>query len=270
MLDLTIAVPVLNEEKNLPECLDSIGKEFARHVVIIDSGSTDKTREIAKQYGAEVVDFDWDGRFPKKRNWFLRNHLPDTAWVLFLDADENLTTEFKEELIRTLPGSKKSGYWLRYTIHFLGASLKGGYPLQKLALFRTGAGEYEEIAEERWSNLDMEVHEHPVIKGAIGKIRARIDHRETKTDKEDVARHADYAAWEAARIKASDRDTADRQRWTWRQRMKRYIVTTPFAGSLYFVGSFLFMGGFLDGMRGVRFAYKKAAYFSLIYHQIKK
>ena len=97
-LDITIAIPVKNEEKNLGGCLDAIGDDFARSIVLIDSQSTDGTLEIARAYGIDVVDFKWDGKFPKKRNWFLRNHSIQTEWIMFLDADEYLTAEFKNEL----------------------------------------------------------------------------------------------------------------------------------------------------------------------------
>ena len=139
-LDLTIAIPVRNEEKNLPGCLEAIGAGLAKTIVVIDSGSTDSTRDIAKRFGAEVIDFQWNGRFPKKRNWFLRNHAPETKWVLFLDADEYLTESFKDELRERLPREDNVGYWLSYTVYFLGKNLKGGYPLDKLALFQVGAG----------------------------------------------------------------------------------------------------------------------------------
>ena len=69
-LDLTIALPVKNEEKNLLGCLQAIGSDFARHIVIIDSGSTDNTIAIAKSQGVAVVNFDWDGKFPKKEIGF--------------------------------------------------------------------------------------------------------------------------------------------------------------------------------------------------------
>jgi glycosyltransferase involved in cell wall biosynthesis len=85
-LDLTIAIPVRNEERNLPDCLRAIGLGLAIKVVVIDSGSTDKTVEIAHSLGAEVLNFEWNGRFPKKRNWFLRNYAFTTKWVFFLDA----------------------------------------------------------------------------------------------------------------------------------------------------------------------------------------
>ena len=95
-LDLTIAIPVKNEEKNLPGCLDAIGNDLAKNIVIIDSGSTDRTRSIAEERGIEVIDFTWNGQFPKKRNWYLRNHTPSTKWIFFIDADEYLTPEFKK------------------------------------------------------------------------------------------------------------------------------------------------------------------------------
>ena len=82
-LDLTVAVPVRNEEKNLPMCLQAIGVDFAQSIFVIDSGSTDATAEVARSHGAQLIDFEWDGYFPKKRNWFLRYHTPRTKWVLF-------------------------------------------------------------------------------------------------------------------------------------------------------------------------------------------
>src|SRR5690606_38151607 len=126
----------------------AIGSDLVQRIVIIDSGSTDQTAQIAKSYGADVVNFRWNGKFPKKRNWFLRHYAFTTKWVLFLDADEYLTEDFKAELKEKLQGGKEVGYWISYTIYFMGKQLKGGYPLEKLALFQVGAGEYERIDEE--------------------------------------------------------------------------------------------------------------------------
>ena len=120
MLDLTIVIPTKDESESLPSCLQAIGHDFAKRVVVVDSHSTDDTCDLAKAWGAEVIHFQWDGRFPKKRNWFLRNHTPATAWVLFLDADEHLTAAFKDELIATLPSTDHVGFWLHYMIYFSG------------------------------------------------------------------------------------------------------------------------------------------------------
>ena len=270
-LDLTIAIPVRNEEQNLPGCLAAIGTDLAKHVVIIDSGSTDRTQEIARAHGVDIINFAWDGKFPKKRNWYLRNHTPTTKWVMFLDADEFLTDDFKTELRSTLQqDSDNVGYWLRYTIYFLGKENKGGYFLHKLALFQVGAGEYEKIDEDQWSKLDMEIHEHPVLNGEIGTIRSKIDHRDLRGVSYYVTKHNEYSSWEAARFLTLSTDTKVTQRWSWMQRIKYGLMRTPWLGPLYFLGSFFLMGGFRDGKRGFGFAILKMAYFTQIYLKIRE
>ena len=92
-LPVTVCIPARNEAKNLPACLASLGGKF-HQVVVVDSQSSDATRGIAAAAGATVLEFRWDGKFPKKRNWALRNHQWETPWVLFLDADERVTPEF--------------------------------------------------------------------------------------------------------------------------------------------------------------------------------
>ncbi|RZK36710.1 MAG: glycosyltransferase family 2 protein [Hymenobacter sp.] len=270
-LDLTIAIPVRNEERNLAGCLEAIGPDLARHIVIIDSGSTDKTVEIARSRGVEVIDFKWDGRFPKKRNWFLQNHTPTTKWVFFLDADEYLTTDFKTELRRTLQDQQanKVGYWLSYTIYFLGEQLKGGYPLRKLALFQVGAGEYERIDEDQWSKLDMEVHEHPVLTGEIGTINSKIDHQDFRGVSHYVLKHNEYAGWEAARFLKTN-SAAISNKWTWKQRLKYRLMQSIWIGPAYFCGSFFLLGGFRDGARGLAFAILKMSYFTQVYCKIRE
>lgn len=269
-LDLTIAIPVLNEERNLPGCLAAIGTCLASKIVLLDSGSTDSTRSIAEKFGAHVVDFKWDGKFPKKRNWFLRNYQLTTKWILFIDADEYLTENFKNEMRECLDRDDKVGYWLSYTIYFLGKQLKGGYPLRKLALFRVGAGEYERIDEDQWSKLDMEVHEHPILQGEIGVIKSKIDHQDFRGVSHYVIKHNEYASWEAGRfIKMAD-DPNIISKWTWKQRLKYRLMKSVLIGPAYFCGSFFLLGGFRDGARGWAFAVLKMSYFTQVYCKIRE
>jgi glycosyltransferase involved in cell wall biosynthesis len=269
-LDLTIAIPAKNEEKNLQRCLEAIGGNLARQIILIDSKSTDGTVEIAKQFGVEVVEFEWNGRFPKKRNWFLRNYPIKTKWILFLDADEYLTEDFKKELSTALLQDDKAGYWLNYTIYFLGKKLKGGYPLKKLALFKVGAGEYEKIDENGWSKLDMEVHEHPVLEGKIGIIRSKIDHNDFRGISHYVMKHDEYANWEASRFLKALNDPVTSGKWTFKQRFKYKLMQTIFIGPAYFIGSFFVLGGFRDGAKGFAFAILKMSYFMQIYCKIRE
>jgi glycosyltransferase involved in cell wall biosynthesis len=270
MLDLTIAIPVKNEEKNLPACLEAIGKDFVKKIVVIDSGSTDRTKEISEQVGAEFIQFNWDGKFPKKRNWYLRNHTPTTQWVLFLDADEFLTNEFKQALSKAIQDNKMDAFWLNYSIYFMGRRLRGGYPLRKLALFKVGVGEYERIDEEQWSKLDMEIHEHPIIEGNIGEIKAKIDHQDFRGASHYVNKHTEYASWEAARYLKAIQDPNLSKKWTFKQKIKYRLMRSVWIGPAFFFGSFLLLGGFRDGRKGFAFAILKMSYFTLIYCKIKE
>lgn len=270
LLNLTIVIPVRNEEINLPGCLAAIGKNFVKKIIIVDSGSNDKTRDIASNFGAEVVNFKWNGQFPKKRNWYLQNHLPDTKWILFLDADEYLTENFKLELREKLLDNDIIGYWLNYTIFFMGKQLKGGYPLKKLALFCTGSGEYERIDEKNWSKLDMEIHEHPILSGKIGQIKSKIDHQDYRGITHYVNKHNEYSDWEAERFLNTYAHHISTSEWTLKQRLKYKLVNSVFVGPLFFLGSFFFYGGFRDGTRGLAFAFLKLSYFNQVYCKIQE
>lgn len=267
-LDLTIAIPAKNEANIIGDCIKSIGTNFCKKIIVIDSSSIDKTCEIAEELGAEVINFVWDGKFPKKRNWYLRNHPPSTKWILFLDADEFLTLNFKQEVKLKILKNEFVGFWLSYSIYFAGKKLKGGYPLQKLALFQVGLGEYERIKEHNWSKLDMEVHEHPILEGKIGTIKSRIDHRDFRSIEHYINKQSEYAKWESCRF--IELNSKSYQNLTLKQKLKYRLLNSPWIGPLYFIGSFIFLGGFRDGSMGLTFAILKMAYFNEIYCRIKE
>jgi glycosyltransferase involved in cell wall biosynthesis len=260
-IPVSVCIPVRNEERNLEACLESLGGVFA-DVVVVDSASTDDTVAIAERHGARVVQFVWNGRFPKKRNWTLRNVTFAHDWVLFLDADEHLTFAFRDELRAVLPTTPHSGFWLAFTNRFMGRQLRHGDRFRKLALFRRSAGEYEEFPEEFWSSLDMEVHEHPVLRGTTGEIGAQIDHRDDRGLHHYIAKHNDYSTWEANRFRwfATAGDAAW-SRLSRRQRFKYRNLDSWWLSHVYFWTCILGKGGFLDGLAGWRFAAMKRRYF---------
>lgn len=268
-LPVTVAIPVRNEERNLAQCLPRLAR-FAR-VVAIDSGSTDRSREVAAAAGAEWIEFRWDGRFPKKRNWFLRTQRIGTPWILFLDADELVDDAFCDELARTLPGTQHAGFWLNFDNWFLGKRLRHGDANRKLALFRVGAGEYERIDEDRWSPLDMEVHEHPVLSGTTGEIRARIDHRDDRGYGHWLLKHDSYSSWEAHRAESlrAGGDAA-LAHLTPRQRRKYASLGAWWLPAAYFLQAYVVRRGFLDGYAGFAFALAKARYFRDIGVKIRR
>ena len=267
-MSLTIVIPVKNESKNLPMCLAAL--DGIENIVILDSSSTDDTVEIAKAAGAQVLQFEWDGHYPKKRNWYLINHAPQTDWVMFLDADEVLSPEFLAELKPALANEAMAGYWLHYTNYFLGKELKHGVVQRKLALFRVGSGLYEKIDEAGWSLLDMEIHEHPVIDGAIGEISARIDHRDFRGLARFLDRHVDYARWETKRLaRLGPKESTDWAALTKRQSFKYSHLPKWWFAPVYFLNTYILKRGFLDGAAGFHYAYYKAWYFHSIRLMIK-
>jgi len=263
---VTVVVPVKNEEKNLPDCLKHLN-EFSQ-VLVVDSGSSDNTQQIVKDFGAEYYNFIWNGKFPKKRNWVLRNLSIKNEWVLFLDADEIVTPVFKEELSEKINESSINGFWIRYRNYFMGSELKHGDTMSKLPLFRKDAGEYEKIEEDSWSHLDMEIHEHPVIKGKIGRIKASIIHNDYKGLEHYIAKHNAYSTWEAKRYLQLRKQ--DFPNLTIRQNLKYKFIRSGWLSLLYFTGAYFFKLGFLDGKAGYNLAKYKTYYFFQIKTKINE
>lgn len=259
---VTVVVPVKNEEKNLEGCLERLGR-FER-VIVVDSGSTDRTEEIARAHGAEFLIFEWNGRFPKKRNWVLMNHAITTPWVLFIDADEYATDAFCDAVETAIASDNYVGYWLNYTNHFLGEELKYGLPQRKLAMFRVGEALYERIDEAAWSTLDMEIHEHPIVRGTVGEIFAPIDHQDFLGLKKFLDRHIDYAQWEAKRVLLLECEPSKNGHLTSRQRFKYRHLKKWWYPWFYFIYVYFARLGILDGSAGFYYAFYKAWYFCSI------
>jgi glycosyltransferase involved in cell wall biosynthesis len=262
LLPITVAVPVKNEGANLAKCLARLGR-FSE-IVVIDSASTDNTKEIARSFGARVENFVWDGSYPKKRNWMLLNAPPSQPWVLFLDADEFISDKFCNAVQEAISNPQYSGYWLTYNNHFLGRRLRHGVEQRKLALFRVGSGLYERIDEDDWSQLDMEIHEHPVIEGKVGEIGVPIDHQDYKGLGKFVEKHRDYALWEARRYQLLRANKSAWEDLTSRQRFKYRYVTKWWFPWFYFFLTYVVKGGFLDGAAGYHYAAYKCWYFQMI------
>ncbi len=259
-IPVTVVVPTLNEAANLDSCLKGLTR-FAE-VIVLDSGSTDGTVAIACAHGATVVNFNWDGRFPKKRNWYIRNFRPQCDWVLFLDADECVDEGFCSELAAVIPVTVHAGFEIRYRNWFLGVPLRYGEYNLKLAMFRVGAGEYEQTEDDASSGLDMEVHESPVIQGSVGRLRSVIEHRDDRGLEHWIKKHNQYSSWEARRLLAMRLQAATRtNHLTARQRSKYLHLGKWWLPAAYFLATYVGKRGFMDGWAGFAFALNKAIYF---------
>lgn len=268
-LPVTIVIPVRNDAENLDRCLrNATGFDS---ILVVDSNSTDATRQVAESFGARVVPFQWDGRFPKKRNWVLRERLVTTPWVLFLDADEVVTDDFRAELDSVLSETPHAGFWVDFDDFFLGHPLRHGLRMRKLCLFRPGKGEYERVDETHSSDPDMEIHEHPIVTGSVGTIRARLIHHDRRTVHAYLARHNAYSTWEARRYLALQTSPGAQQaHLTPRQQRKYRFLAKWWLSPAYFLGTYLGKLGFLDGRAGFHFALLKAFYFYQIRLKIRE
>jgi glycosyltransferase involved in cell wall biosynthesis len=265
---ISVLIPAKNEAGNLRECIASA--RFADQIVVVDSGSTDGTPELARSLGAEVVDFKWDGRFPKKKNWALA-HIPwKHEWVFILDADERITPELADEL-RELAGQASppcDGYYVNRRFWFLDGWLLhcGYYPSWNLRFFRHRLGRYEQFAGVSATDSgDNEVHEHVILQGPSGHLRHEMEHYAFPTIAIWLEKHNRYSNWEA-RLLCSDTGAnaastaAITPALARKRRLKHLAGRLPFRPVLRFVYHYILRAGFLDGYRGYVFCRLMAFY----------
>ncbi len=195
---VSVLIPAKNEERNLPACLASL--ERATEIFVVDSQSRDRTAAIATAAGAQVVQFQFSGDWPKKKNWAL-DHLPFShEWVLIVDCDERIPPDLWDEIATAIHQSPYDGYYLNRRVWFLGTWIRHGgkYPDWNLRLFRHRQGRYENLHTADIPNTgDNEVHEHVIIEGAVGYLRHDIIHEDLRDLYHWLARHNRYSNWEA-------------------------------------------------------------------------
>lgn len=255
---VSVLIATRNEERNLPGCLEAIA-DWADEIVVVDSRSDDCTVAIAEEYGAKVIQFDYEGGWPKKRQWALDNHPWTNDWILILDADEIVLPEAREEIRKAVSDSRYDGYWIRFRIVFLGKMLRfGGTRLWKLCLFRKGKGRYEQrLAQQDRSMSDIEVHEHVVVNGAVGRLCQPIRHENYNSLDRYIAKHNEYSNWEAKVYLSGGGELeprlfgtqAQRRRW-----LKLRFFRLPAASVAMFLYSYVVNLGFLDGVPGLYYA----------------
>lgn len=255
MVDITVLIPVKNEERNLQFCLEPL-KGWAQHVIIVDSQSTDDTCKIAENYGAEVIQFVYNGGWPKKRQHVLDTYQFSTQWVMLLDSDEILTEASKVEIEAAVSKSDISGYYLFFKMEFFGRMLKYSDPgLRKLSLFRTGAGSYEKRYEDQNESMaDMEVHEHVIVKGEKRNLKSPILHRNYNSMSRFIVKHDEYSNYEAlVHLNGSDAELKAKFWGTKEQRrryVKKHLIGNAWSPFFYFLYMFFLRGGFRDGRPG--------------------
>ncbi len=154
---LSVTIIALNEEKDLPRCLESV--QFADEIILVDSGSTDRTVEVAKKFGAKVIQEPWHG-YGAQKNFAMDKAKND--WVLNIDADEAVTPELREEILREIKSEQAAAsYAVARKTFYLGKWIRfgGWYPNYVTRLARK--------SKARWT----EPHVHEELKAGEGEVR---------------------------------------------------------------------------------------------------
>jgi len=227
---LSVVLITLNEAASLPRTLASV--RWAQEIIVVDSGSTDATLEIALGFGAKVFKEPWKG-FAAQKNSAISHATGD--WVLSLDADEEVSPELAREMQALLASEPEfAAYRISRLNHFLGRPLRhGGYwPDPKLRLFRRGAARFEE----------RPVHEKMKADGPDGWLKGHLIHHCYPTLEDYIEHMNRYSTIAAEALAASGRAKSSSLWLVWN------AILNPAATFLY---NYVVRLGFLDGRAGL-------------------
>lgn len=241
---LSVAIITKNEEANLPRTLESV--RWANEIVVVDSGSTDGTVEIAWNFGAKLIQEEWHG-FGKQKNLAIEQCTSE--WVLSLDADEEVSEALAQEITQLLEETQEvDAYFVPRRNLFLGRWIRHGgyYPDPKLRLFRRGAAWFEERAVHetlRYSGPTRTLH-GGLIHHAYPALESYLEH---------MNRYSSLGAEQAA---AKKKTSASWPSFLWN------VLLNPAATFLY---NYILRLGFLDGREGLLLHLYHSAYVSWKY-----
>lgn len=264
--DITVVVLTKNEEANMQRALENI-KDFAERIVVVDSGSTDRTLEIAKEYGADIYSHSWK-HYADQFNWALKNTDISTTWVYRLDADEVPTPELKAEMLEAAKNNTNSStnaFLIRYKIFFLGKFLKhgGAYPILKISLFKPRYSYFENRA----------MGEHVLLtEGICGELKNDCLHYDFKDLDAYINKHNSYASREVIdyyerRERIEEQAT---QLYKTAERTKKlrdglyYRLPMFIRAKLYYWFRYYVQRGFLDGKEGKIYCFIQSYFYRFV------
>ncbi|MGV1098491.1 glycosyltransferase family 2 protein [Thiovibrio sp. JS02] len=223
-LPVSVAIIVLNEEERLPGCLASV--DFVREIVVVDSGSVDRTVAIAREFGAMVHDEPWQGFGRQKQLAIDRCGQP---WVLVLDADERVSPELALELKALVAGgARHAAYSMPRKNFFCGRWIRhaGWWPDRIVRFFQNG--------KARMS--DRLVHEGLLVDGPVGELRNPLIHHANRDLAQTLAKINKYSTAGAEEL--------------FKKGVKSSLLKAVLRAQWGFAHNYLLRGGFLDGAEG--------------------
>ena len=233
---ISACVITLNEADRIDACLASLS--FCDEIVVVDSGSTDATRERARAAGARVLERAFAG-YRTQKDFAVQSAQHD--WVLCLDADERVTPALRTSIEAARAGgfAGASGYRFARATEYFGAFLRHGnaYPDRVLRLFDRRRG--------GWRG-DREIHEHASVDGTAVTLAGELEHHAYRSYADQLRRLQRYA-----QLMAQDMHARGRRAHGWN------LVLNP---CWRFVRGYVLRAGFLDGWRGLVYAWTEAGY----------
>lgn len=266
---VSVVIPVKNEAANLRRCLAAL--TWAAEVFVVDSQSGDGTQRIAAELGATVVQFHFNGSYPKKKNWALENLPFQHDWVLIVDADEIVSPALAREIEERIAEDDADGYYINSNYFFLGRPIRhcGYSECWNLRLFKHQLGRYEKMIDQTNGRTgDNEVHEHIQLNGRARRLRNHLEHYAYPTVSTWVEKHNRYAVWEAAmqeRFRSGAIPSSIGRGKRFKRWLKRWYLRLPARPLVRFVYAYFIRLGFLDGIPGFIFCVLLAFYDFLIW-----
>lgn len=266
LADISVIILTKNEEVNLSHALKSV-IGWAREVCVLDSFSDDKTIEIANSYNCKVLQNKFIN-YAKQRNFALENFQINTEWIFFLDADEHLTDELKNEITQLILNKPiENGFFVRWKMIWMGTHIKHGYyGTWLLRMCRYGYVSCENRA----------VNEHLIVTGKTGYLKNDFIHEDHKLISDWIIKHNRYADMEAYELYTNGTEKenyreievnlfgtqAQRKRWL---RYKLWNKLPPIIRPwFYFCYRYFFLGGFLDGKNAFIYHFMHALWYPLL------
>ena len=251
--EITVIIMTKDEEKNIEAAVQS-GWQIASRVLVVDSGSTDRTAEIAKAKGAEIVFHEWLGH-AKQFNWALDHCEITTPWVFRLDADERISNELAEEIKEKLRTPAADGYSMRWRVYFMGKWIRHGgtHKPYFLRLFRYGKGR----AEERLMD------EHILVDGNVERLNEDLIHYDYKGLDAWLTKHIGYSNLEL-KMTETQAETNGGNVQQKRKRSFYYRLPIFLRARLYYWYRYYAQLGFLDGREGKIFLYLQAYWYRFL------
>lgn len=259
--DITAIILTKNEERNIARCINSL-EGLPKRTIVVDSGSTDKTVQIAKSLGAEIYEHSFKN-YAVQFNWALDHTDIKTTWVYRIDADEAVTSALKKEIeekIRRHANDDVNGFLMKHKLYFLGRYLThgGAYPFVKMTVFKPQYGRFEE----------REMGEHVALRsGRYLEFKNDCLHYDCKDLNSFIEKHNWYATREVKDYYSRKNQTALYKRANMTQKMRDglyYQMPMFFRAKLYYWYRYYLKLGFLDGTPGKIYALLQAYFYRVM------